>query len=89
MAGLDAESIADALQDELRTEVCGGEDIFVSAVYTIAHNLRHSRFEEMAKDYSNRLKSESGYLESLREAWKKRECPKEKLPSNEKMREMI
>ncbi len=87
IAGLDAESIADAVQDELLTEVCGGEDVLTSSLHSLPHKKNHSRFKEMAEPYIQRLKSEKGYLELLRAFWKKRGCPAEKLPTTEKLRE--
>ena len=86
IAGLDAESIADAVQDELRTEVRGGEDALVTAIHSIPRNRNVSRFIESATPYIHRLKEERGYLESLRNDWKKRSAPEEKLPDNEALR---
>lgn len=83
MAGYDQDSIADAIQDEVRTETCGGEDAFVSCVHEMIHNLQHSRFEESAKEFAQKLSSQKGYIDDLRKFWAGRECPKEKLPKNE------
>jgi transketolase len=89
MAGIDAESIADAVQDEIRTEVCGGEDVLTSCIHSLPHNLTHSRFEESAKPYIERLKNEDGYLEALREEWRERACPNEKIPSDDELKESL
>jgi transketolase len=89
IAGLDAEAIADAVQDELRAEVCGGEDVLVSAIHTLPHNLRHSRFTEKTQSFVQKLKNESGYLEALREEWKKRECAEEELPKTDALLELL
>jgi len=86
IAGLDAPSIADAALNEVRTEVCGGEDVFVSCIHALPHNLSHSRFTETAQPFFERLKEEEDYLEDLREAWKKRACAEEMLPSTEELR---
>ncbi|HLD07747.1 MAG TPA: transketolase C-terminal domain-containing protein [Candidatus Peribacterales bacterium] len=89
LAGLDAESIADAVQDELRREVCGGEDVFSSTIFTFSHLRNLSRFGESAEPYVQRLKGEAGYLESLRAAWMKRACPRDKIPSVQNLREVL
>jgi transketolase len=83
IAGIDAESIADAVQDEVRKEVCGGEDAFVSAIYNLNQNYYHSQHAEKAGVYTGRIASEKGYLGALRAYWAGRECPKDKLPSND------
>jgi len=89
MAGIDSESIADAVQDEIRIEVCGGEDVFTSCIHSLTHNLAHSRFKESAADFVTRLKEESGYLETLRQEWTERACPLEKIPNNEELKESL
>ena len=89
IAGLDPESIADAVQDEVRTEVCGGEDVFVSCVHTLPHNLLSSRFAHKARLFVMRLKNESGYLERLREEWAKRACSEEKMPESAMLKDQL
>jgi len=89
MAGIDSESIADAIQDEVRAEVCGGEDAFVSSIYEMIHNLQHSRFAVSAKSFVDKLNSEKGYLDKLRGYWSDRECPKDEMPSNETLLERL
>jgi len=84
-AGLDTESIVDACEDEVRAEVYGGEDAFVTAVSELTHNLQHSRFKETASEFANKLLTEKGYLEKLREYWGERTCSTEELPSNEEL----
>lgn len=83
MAGIDDESIADAIQDEVRTEICGGEDALVSALYEISHNFNNSRFSQQCTDFIEKLKNDKDYLQNLRTYWAQRECNKVKLPSNE------
>lgn len=83
MAGIDKDSIVDAVEDEVRTEVCGGEDAFVCAVHELGHNINHSRFSETAQDFVRKLQTENGYIDALRGYWAGRECPADKLPSNE------
>ena len=89
IAGLDAENIADTVQDEVKVEVCGGEDVLVTAIHSLPHNLESSRFADTAREYAERLKNEDGYLEELREMWKKRQCPPEKLPTDDTLRENL
>ena len=87
LAGLDAESIADAVQDEIVSEVCGGEDVLVTVIHTLEKRSRFSRFGNTVAPFMEKIRKEKGYLESLREGWRKRTCPPGKLPSNEKLRE--
>lgn len=83
MAGIDAESIAHAIQDEVRAEVCGGEDAFVTAMYEMVHNIRFSRFGTSAQPFVTKVLTEKKYLESLRAYWASKECPKEEMPSTD------
>lgn len=89
MAGIDSESIADAIQDEVRAEVCGGEDAFVSSIYEMIHNLQHSRFSVSAKSFVDKLNSEKGYLDTLRAYWSGRECAKDEMPSNDALLNLL
>jgi transketolase len=89
LAGLDQDSIVDAVLDEVRSEVRGGEDALVSAVLELTHNVRHSRFRSQMKVFVRRLQEEKGYLESLRSFWKNRECSPDKLPANEQLRRTL
>ncbi len=82
MAGLDTESIVDAIEDEVKTEICGGEDAFVSAITEMAHNLQSSRFRTAALPFVERLAEEQGYLDRLRDHFAKTACPVSKLPKN-------
>lgn len=82
-AGLDEESIADAIEDERHTEVCGGEDAFVTAIYSLQDNTRVSRFAEQVAPFILRLKEEKGYIDALRAHWKAHACPPERLPKND------
>ncbi|MBI3618683.1 hypothetical protein HY213_01460 [Candidatus Peregrinibacteria bacterium] len=89
LAGLDDESIADAVQDAIKDEVCGSEDAFVTAVFALATNAKLSRFKNSVQSFIDRLKSDASYLNGLREIWKKRTCPVEKLPTNKQLREKL
>ncbi|NLG07381.1 hypothetical protein GX553_02925 [Candidatus Peribacteria bacterium] len=85
MAGLDTENILNTVLDEVRAEVRGGEDAFVTAVSELAHNLQHSRFRETAQVFAKKLTEEQGYIDALRSYWTQRECPREQLPDNAKL----
>ena len=88
MAGIDAESIADAVQDEIGTEVCGGEDAFMSVIHSLSYNIHNSRFKGSATEFVEKLKDEK-YLSTLRDKWEERECNKEDLPSNKEIIEQL
>ena len=88
-AGIDADSILNAVEDEARTEVCGGEDAFVTSIHELTTNINHSKFAENANDFIQKLINEKGYMESLREYWGGRACPEGKLPSNEDLRKKM
>lgn len=89
LAGLDIDSIVDAVEDEIRTEIAGGEDAFVTTLFAFAHNLAHSRFRVSAKPFLERLLEEKGYMDALRDIAKKGYVPPEKLPKNEDLRKQI
>ncbi len=82
IAGIDKDSIVDAIEDEVRAEVCGGEDAFVSSIHELTQNMSHSRFAGTAKAFAEKLINEKGYIDTLREYWSSRECPKADLPKN-------
>lgn len=89
MAGIDADSIADAIQDEVRTEICGGEDALISSLYELMNNRLHSRFSATVQDFINKLTQEKQYVEGLRSFWAARSCPKEKMPSTAQLIERL
>jgi transketolase len=88
-AGLDTDSIVNAVQDELTTEVTGGEDSFVSSLYMLMQHLGTSRFRDSAQPFVEKIINDKEYLEMLRSYWKKRDVPTEKLPSNEQLRKRL
>ena len=89
LAGLDAENIVDIVQDEVKVEVCGGEDAIVTVLHALPKNRRQSRFEKSAASFVEKLQNDRGYLESLRKNWKRRAVPEEKFPTNETLREEL
>lgn len=88
-AGLDAESIQNALEDELRVEVSGGEDALVTCVYGLTEHLRTSRFREQALPFLERVAREHGYLGRLRQQWAKRSIPADKLPNDADLKRRV
>ena len=89
MAGIDQESIADAIQDEVRSEVCGGEDALVTSISELIHNRSTSRFMESTESFVDKLRTEKGYLDRLRSDWADREYPKGDLPSSKDLVEKL
>jgi len=85
MAGLDTESILDAVLDEVHTEIRGGEDSFASAIFELSTHLNVSRFRTAALPFVERILAEKGYLESLRKKFSRRACPKDRLPRNDQL----
>ena len=88
-AGLDAESIVNAVLDEVRTEVTGGEDAFVSAMHTFARHLMLSRFRETAKAFGEKLLKDGSYMDSLRSYWNDRTVAVEDMPTNDQLRKQL
>ncbi len=88
-AGLDTDSIIDAVQDELKTEVTGGEDSFVSSLYMLMQHLGTSRFRDSAEPFVQKVIEEEEYLEMLRSFWNKRTVPLSKLPTNKELRSRL
>lgn len=89
MAGLNTESMVDAVLDEIRTEVAGGEDALVSAITELITNLRSSRFRLSALPFAEKLIAEKGYLAALRESFARRACPAKNLPRNAELLERL
>jgi transketolase len=89
LAGLDPESIADAARDEVKKEVCGGEDAFVTSIFALQTNSKQSRFKASVEPLIERIKTDKKYLDALRNVWRKRTCSVDKLPSNEQLMERL
>jgi hypothetical protein len=77
----------EAARDELKKEVCGGEDALVTAIYTMTENSRQSRFLKSAELFIDRLLTEKNYLAELRNTWKKRTSAT--LPKDEVLKEKL
>ena len=89
MAGLDSESIADAVQDEILKEVRSGEEAFVAALYEFGSNALISRFHATALPYLEKLSQGGEYLHSLRAAWAERSVAVDQLPRSEDLAERL
>jgi len=89
MAGLDTESIVDAVEDAVHTEICGGEDAFVTSIFELLTNLRTSRFKTSAQPFVDKLLSQKEYLPELRKYWGVRTSSPDQLPSNDDLIERL
>jgi len=89
LAGLDSDNILNVVLDEIRKEVTGGEDAFVTSVYALMQNAQESRFKDATLPFIERLADEAKYLEQLRSVWEKRTCSADTLPDNKKLRQML
>ncbi len=89
LAGLDVESIMNAVQDEVRSEVCGGEDVLVTVLYALANNQKQSRFRNSVQPFIDRILADKVYLKQLREVWRKRAISLDKLPADEKLKKIL
>jgi hypothetical protein len=81
MAGIDVESIADAILDTLKAEVRGGDDALITILYRLPEQLKDSRFAETAYPFVHRCMEDSSYIDTLRTYWKRFAVPSEKLPT--------
>ncbi|MBI5155657.1 hypothetical protein HZA45_00125 [Candidatus Peregrinibacteria bacterium] len=89
LAGLDTDSIVNAVQDEMRMEVKGGEDAFVTCIYSFMEHLAGSRFREAAMPFLEKLREDDNYLDQLRAFWAARSIPIGKLPKNNDLKQQL
>lgn len=87
LAGLDKDSIEQAVLDEITGEVAGGEDALVTALFSLRAHLSQSRFRLSMQPFLDKLLEEKGYLEELRNNWA--ELSAEQLPNNDRLRAML
>ncbi len=80
LAGMDAEEIANAVEDQFAFRLAGSEEAFVAFVYGLTDRLHHTRFAVAAVPFLERLRSDAAYVESLRALWKSRAINVEELP---------
>ncbi len=89
LAGLDAEEIANAVEDQFAYRLAGGEEAFVACLYAFAHRLHNTRFAVSARPFLQKLLADSGYVRLLRELWKSRGFDPKKLPTNEELSQAL
>ncbi len=89
LAGIDAESIANTVEDQFAFRLAGGEDAFVSAVYAMAERLPNTRFAVMAMPYLEKLRTDEAYMKTLRALWKSRSMENDKLPGNDELIKLL
>jgi len=82
-AGLDPESIENTILDEVRVEVRSSEEAFVTAIYELITNMKHSRFCVQAHPFVEKLRTEQGYMDLLRKTHGVRSSSPTVLPTNE------
>jgi transketolase len=80
LAGLDAEEIANTVEDQFAFRLAGGEEVFVACLYALSERLKHTRFMVTALPFIERLSDET-YTETLRDTWKARKLEEKELPS--------
>lgn len=85
LAGLDAEEIANAVEDQFAYRLAGGEEAFVACLYALSKRLPDTRFVVTAQQFLQRLTADPTYIRALRELWKSREFDHAKLPTNEEL----
>lgn len=79
LAGLDAEEIANVVEDQYAFRLAGGEESLVSCLYALGERVKHTRFAVTAMPFCEML-AKDGYLDSLRELWKARTIDAKDLP---------
>ena len=89
LAGLDEQSIVDAVLDEMKIEVRGGEDAFVTVIYGLRDNARKSRFEKSVLWLIDAITSNKDSLTAIRNKWKKRHADASDLPTDDALRSRL
>lgn len=79
LAGLDAEEIANVVEDQYAFRLAGGEEAFVAFVYALSERLKHTRFAVTAMPFVEMLRDRK-YFEELRALWKVRSIEAGALP---------
>jgi transketolase len=89
IAGIDAQNIADTVEDQFSLRLAGGEEAFVAAVYGFGERLQHTRFRVTAEPFIEKLRSDDTYFRSLRALWKARALDPKKLPSDAEIKKLL
>ncbi|MDD5055851.1 MAG: transketolase C-terminal domain-containing protein [Candidatus Peribacteraceae bacterium] len=84
LVGLDAEDIANTVEDQFAYRLAGGEEAFVAFLYALKERLPHTRFGATAESFIARLRNDAEYMESLRLLWKGRSYTA-KLPTSQEL----
>jgi len=90
LAGLDAENMANVVEDQFAFRLAGSEEALVACIYALKERIPVTRFAASLKPFIDRLKADGGaYLKTLRELWKSRAFDHGKLPTTENLLEML
>ncbi len=89
LAGLDAESIVNVVEDQFSLRLAQGEEVFVAFLYGLAQRLEHTRFAAKAQTYIEKLSTNGAYLKVLRALWKSRTIAAKEFPDNAALQEML
>ncbi len=85
LAGMDAEEIANVVEDQFAFRLAGSEEALVACIYGLRDRLQHTRFAATALSFIERLRNDPAYTESLRALWKSRAFDVQKLPKTEEL----
>ncbi|MEQ1849747.1 MAG: transketolase C-terminal domain-containing protein [Candidatus Peribacteraceae bacterium] len=88
LAGLDAESIANTVEDQFALRLAGGEEALVSCLYGLLDRLQGTRFLKTSLPYIERLRTDQAYLRTLRALWQARGLD-ETLPTDDDLLERL
>lgn len=89
LAGIDAENIANAVEDQFSFRLAGGEEMFLASVHAMPARLKDSRFALSAEKYIRRLAEDAKYFDRLRTIWKHRAVDESQLPTNEELQRTL
>ncbi len=89
LAGMDAEEIANVVQDQYAFRLAGGEEIFTAFMYALSERLKHTRFAVTAMPFIEVLRGDQKYFEELRALWKMRSLDVNVLPSTSDLMERL
>lgn len=85
LAGMDAEEIANVVEDQFAFRLAGSEEALVAFIYGLNERLQHTRFAVAALPFVEKLRSDLKYVESLRDLWKARAFDVQSLPKTEEL----
>lgn len=85
LAGMDAEEIANVVEDQFAFRLAGSEEALVAFIYGLNERLQHTRFAVAALPFVEKLRSDPKYVESLRDLWKARAFDVQSLPKTDEL----